>query len=91
MLSFRGWISLTSALTLLIKSLTLARISLSASIVSYIWSRISLLFSSSWVSTVDCSFASESILFTNVSIGLSKAVAHVIAHMITVAAAVMAK
>lgn len=49
------------------------------------------MFSSSWVSTVDCSFASESILFTNVSIGLSKAVAHVIPHMITVAAALIVK
>jgi len=89
--SFSGWISFTSTLTLYIRSLTCARVWLSSSIVSYILSSTSLLSSSSWVSTALCFFASESILFRNISTGFSKIIAHVIPHRMRVAVALIQK
>lgn len=91
MFSFSGWISFTSTLTLHIRSLTCAKVWLSSSIVSYILSSTSLLSSSCCVSTAPCFFASESILFRNVSTGFSKIIAHVIPHRIKVAAALIQK
>ena len=86
---FSGCISLTSARTLRIMSLTCANVSLSDSIVSYIRSKISLLFSKICVSVVVCFFASDSTLFRKASTGLSKAIRQVIPHRIAVEAAEM--
>ena len=87
--SFMGCMSLTSTRTLRIRSLTCASISLSDSIVSYIASKSSLLFSMSCVSVAVCFFASDRILFRKTSTGLSKAKAQVIPQRITVEAADM--
>ena len=87
--SFMGWMSLTSTRTLRIRSLTCASVSLSDSIVSYIASKSSLLFSMSCVSVAVCFFASDRILLRKTSTGLSKAKAHVIPHSIMVDAADM--
>lgn len=85
--SFIGCMSLTSARTLRMRSLTCASVSLFSSMVSYIRSKTSLLLSKICASVVDWFFASESILFRNVSTGLSKVTRHVIAQRVTVAAA----
>ena len=70
-------------------SLTCARISLFDSIVSFIESSISLFSSSSWVSTVPCVLASESMWFRKVSTGFEKAIAHVMPHKMNVVAALV--
>ena len=84
-----GCMSLTSTRTLRIMSLTCASASLFDSTVSYIRSKSSLLFSRSCVSVAVCFFASDRILFRKVSTGLSKAIAQVIPHRMTVEAADM--
>ena len=84
-----GCMSLTSARTLHIRSLTCPRASLSDSTVSYIRSKSSLLFSRSCVSVAVCFFASDRILFRKVSTGLSKANMQVIPHRMTVETAEM--
>ena len=86
--SFIGWMSLTSARMLRIRSLTCPSVSLSDSMVSYIRSKISLLLSNICASVVVWVFASERILFRNSSTGLSTAIRHVIAHRMAVEAAV---
>lgn len=82
--SFMGRMSLTSTRTFRIKSLTCASVSLSASMVSYIRSRTSLLLSMICASVVDWFLTSDSILFKKVSTGFSKATRHVIAHRMMV-------
>ena len=89
MVSFIGCMSFTSTRTFRIRSLTCASVSLSDSTVSYIMSKRSLLLSNTWVSVVVWFFTSDSILFRNVSTGLSKAIRHVIAHRMTVEVAAM--
>lgn len=83
--------SLTSALTLQIRSLTWARIWLFESIVSFIASSTSLFSSSSWASTALCVLASESILFRKVSTGFVKAIAHVIPQRVNAETALIQK
>lgn len=83
-LFFSGWISLTSVRTLNSRSLTWASVLPSASMFSFIRSRISLFCSRSWASTAVWVLASERILFRKISTGFEKAMAHVIPHRMSV-------
>ena len=85
--SFRGCMSLTSARTFRIRSLTCASVSLSASTVSYIRSKSSLLLSKIWDSVVVWFLTSDRILFRKVSTGLSKVIRQVAAQRMAVEAA----
>lgn len=80
--------SLTSARTFRIRSLTCASVSLSASTVSYIRSKSSLLLSKICDSVVVWFLTSDRILFRKVSTGLSKAIRQVAAQRMAVEAAV---
>jgi len=87
--SFMGCMSLVSTRTFRTRSLTCDSVSLFDSVVSYIRSKSSLLFSMSCASVAVCFFASDRILFKKVSTGLSKANAQVIPQRMTVEAADM--
>ena len=86
--SFSGCMSLTSARTFRMRSLTWESVSLSASTVSYIRSKSSVLLSRIWDSVLVWFFTSDRILFRKVSTGLSKAMRQVAAQRMTVEAAV---